>query len=293
MGGHLGGEIASARTIERLRGVVEAGAVTPKAIEKGLLRAVKDIAAHPETTDEATGTTLTGVYLEMSGDQVHWVTLNIGDSRVYLSRDGVIAQITTDHSVVQELVAAGRLSPEEAENHPYGNVITRAVGPSDSVTPDYVRLDVTDGDRFVICSDGLTKELTDYGIQHFLTENADPPSPSRPCSKPLSRTAVATTSRSSCSMSRFTAKALLHRTELFRRLHGIRGPHEGGGPGSGCVEGCPRSRPRSVSSTPWFPSRSRSPFRSPGPRRHGLRCPWSRPSCLWSRRSCSGWSPVR
>jgi len=110
----------------------------------------------------------------VSGDQVHWVTLNIGDSRVYLSRDGVIAQITTDHSVVQELVAAGRLSPEEAENHPYGNVITRAVGPSDSVTPDYVRLDVTDGDRFVICSDGLTKELTDYGIQHFLTENADP-----------------------------------------------------------------------------------------------------------------------
>ena len=174
MGGHLGGEIASARTIERLRGVVEAGTVTPKAIEKGLLRAVKDIAAHPETTDEATGTTLTGVYLDVSGDQVHWVTLNIGDSRVYLSRDGVIAQITTDHSVVQELVAAGRLSPEEAENHPYGNVITRAVGPSDSVTPDYVRLDVTDGDRFVICSDGLTKELTDYGIQHFLTENADP-----------------------------------------------------------------------------------------------------------------------
>ena len=71
-------------------------------------------------------------------------------------------------------MAAGRLSPEEAENHPYGNVITRAVGPSESVAPDYVRLDVVDGDRFVICSDGLTKELTDYGIQHFLVENADP-----------------------------------------------------------------------------------------------------------------------
>jgi protein phosphatase len=89
-------------------------------------------------------------------------------------RDGMIEQITTDHSVVQELMAAGRLSPEEAENHPYGNVITRAVGPSESVTPDYVRLDVVDGDRFVICSDGLTKELTDYGIQHFLVANADP-----------------------------------------------------------------------------------------------------------------------
>lgn len=174
MGGHIGGEIASASTVDRLRAMVENGSVTPKAIEKALGRAVKDIASHPETTDEGTGTTVTGVFLDTGGDVAHWVTLNIGDSRVYLMRDGSIVQITTDHSVVQELVAAGRLSPEEAESHPYGNVITRAVGPSDSVKPDYVRLDVLDGDRFVICSDGLTKELTDYGIQHFLSENADP-----------------------------------------------------------------------------------------------------------------------
>ncbi|WP_345802026.1 protein phosphatase 2C domain-containing protein [Microbacterium sp. AZCO] len=174
MGGHLGGEIASSSTVERLQGVVDGGSVTPKAIEKGLARAVKDIASHPDATDDGTGTTLTGVYLDVSEKPPHWVTLNIGDSRVYLLRDGSLAQVTTDHSVVQELIAAGRLSPEEAENHPYGNVITRAVGPSDSVTPDYVRLDVADGDRFVICSDGLTKELTDYGIQHFLDENADP-----------------------------------------------------------------------------------------------------------------------
>ena len=174
MGGHIGGEIASASTVDRLKSVADAGVVTAKTIEKALIKAVKDIAGHTETTDDGTGTTLTGVYLETDGDHPHWVTLNIGDSRVYLSRDGELAQITTDHSVVQELIASGRLSPEEAENHPYGNVITRAVGPSESVAPDYVRLDVIDGDRFVICSDGLTKELTDYGIQHFLTENADP-----------------------------------------------------------------------------------------------------------------------
>ena len=174
MGGHIGGEIASASTVDRLSGVAEQGSVTPRTIEKALARAVKDIASHPETTDDGTGTTVTGVFLDVSGDAPTWVTLNIGDSRVYLLRDGSIVQVTTDHSVVQELVAAGRLSPEEAENHPYGNVITRAVGPSDSVKPDYVRLDVQDGDRFVICSDGLTKELTDYGIQHFLGENPDP-----------------------------------------------------------------------------------------------------------------------
>jgi serine/threonine protein phosphatase PrpC len=174
MGGHVGGEIASASTIDRLRAVADSGHVTPKTIEKALARAVKDIASHPDATDDGTGTTVTGVFLDTSGDAAHWVTLNIGDSRVYLIRDGAIVQITTDHSVVQELVSAGRLSPEEAENHPYGNVITRAVGPSEGVTPDYVRLDVVQGDRFVICSDGLTKELTDYGIRHFLDENPDP-----------------------------------------------------------------------------------------------------------------------
>lgn len=174
MGGHIGGEIASTSTVARLQTVADSGHVTAKSIEKALARAVKDIASHPGATDDGTGTTVTGVYFDPSGGAPHWVTLNIGDSRVYLLRDGRIAQITTDHSVVQELVAAGRLSPEEAENHPYGNVITRAVGPSDSVKPDYVRLDIVDGDRFVVCSDGLTKELTDYGIQHFLARYADP-----------------------------------------------------------------------------------------------------------------------
>ena len=138
MGGHIGGEIASASAVERLHAVADTGSVSTKAIEKALARAVKDIAARPEATGEAT------------------------------------VQVTTDHSVVQELIASGRLSPEEAENHPYGNVITRALGPSESVTPDYVRLDVVDGDRFVICSDGLTKELTDFGIQHFLAEHPEP-----------------------------------------------------------------------------------------------------------------------
>lgn len=174
MGGHIGGEIASASAVDRLHAVADTGAVSTTAIENALAKAVKDIAARPDSTDEATGTTVTGLFLDVDGDEVTWVALNIGDSRVYLSRDGAISQVTTDHSVVQELIASGKLSPEEAENHPYGNVITRALGPSESVTPDYVRLDVVDGDRFVVCSDGLTKELTDFGIQHFLNENADP-----------------------------------------------------------------------------------------------------------------------
>ncbi|KJL46735.1 PP2C-family Ser/Thr phosphatase [Microbacterium hydrocarbonoxydans] len=174
MGGHAGGEIASQRTIARLEALLAEGQVNRPGIESALELVVGDIAAHPETTDEGTGTTLTGVFLEADGDDLHWVALNIGDSRVYLLREGRLVQVTTDHSVVQELIAAGKISPDEAEGHPYSNVITRAVGASELTAPDYVTIDVRAGDRFVICSDGLTKELTDYGIQHFLNENADP-----------------------------------------------------------------------------------------------------------------------
>lgn len=174
MGGHAGGEIASKSTIDRLRSVVESGTVGAESIESALALAVKDIASHPDTTDEGTGTTLTGVYIDVNADPPRWVSLNIGDSRVYLLRDEQLVQITTDHSVVQELIASGRLSPEEAEGHPYSNVITRAVGASELFAPDYLGIEVHDGDRFVICSDGLTKELTDYGIQHFLREHPDP-----------------------------------------------------------------------------------------------------------------------
>ncbi|MFJ4224776.1 PP2C family protein-serine/threonine phosphatase [Microbacterium sp. NPDC089695] len=174
MGGHAGGEIASQSTIRRLESLVSSDDVGRDAIERALELAVGDIADHPETTDEGTGTTLTGVFLEYDEGVPHWVSLNIGDSRVYLLRDDRLIQVTTDHSVVQELIAAGKISPEEAEGHPYSNVITRAVGASELTPPDYVALEVRAGDRFVICSDGLTKELTDYGIQHFLREHADP-----------------------------------------------------------------------------------------------------------------------
>ncbi|GAB3599900.1 PP2C family protein-serine/threonine phosphatase [Microbacterium tumbae] len=174
MGGHAGGEVASQSTVTRLRAMVGAGEVSAESIEKALELAVEDIVSHPETTDEGTGTTLTGVYLDLAADPPRWVSLNIGDSRVYLLRGDRLVQVTTDHSVVQELISSGRLSPEEAEGHPYSNVITRAVGVSELFPPDYLGIEIQDGDRFVICSDGLTKELTDYGIQHFLREHSDP-----------------------------------------------------------------------------------------------------------------------
>lgn len=174
MGGHIGGEIASQSVVGRLAEIDVEQGVTPDGIDRALALAVQDIADHPDTTDEGTGTTLTGIYLDGSADGATVVAMNIGDSRVYLQRGDQLMQVTTDHSLVQELVQQGRLSEEEAESHPYSNVITRAVGPGEQVAPDFVRIDVQSGDRYVICSDGLTKELTDYGILHFLHENADP-----------------------------------------------------------------------------------------------------------------------
>lgn len=174
MGGHAGGEIASQSTISRLQAMVAEGGVTTDAVEAALQHAVDDIHSHPDTTDEGTGTTLTGVYLDHADDVWRWIALNIGDSRVYLKRDDKLVQVTTDHSVVQELIASGKISPEEADGHPYSNVITRAVGANELLPPDYVAIDLQDEDRLVICSDGLTKELTDYGILHFLRENSDP-----------------------------------------------------------------------------------------------------------------------
>lgn len=175
MGGHAGGEIASQSTVARLEEMVDAGEISAETIEAALRSVVADIHSHPETTDEGTGTTLTGIYLDRDDDGAwRWVVLNIGDSRVYLERDDRLIQVTTDHSVVQELIASGKISPEEADGHPYSNVITRAVGASELVPPDYVGVDLHDQDRLIICSDGLTKELTDYGILHFLRENPDP-----------------------------------------------------------------------------------------------------------------------
>lgn len=174
MGGHAGGEIASAAVVGELGELLQTGQLSPGAIEVALGRASADIVGHPETTDEGTGTTVTGIFLSETEDRRQWISLNIGDSRVYLVRDGKISQVTTDHSVVQELIDAGRLSAEEAEGHPYSNVITRAVGASEQTIPDYTALDPRPGDTFVVCSDGLTKELTDFGISHFVAAHPEP-----------------------------------------------------------------------------------------------------------------------
>jgi serine/threonine protein phosphatase PrpC len=176
MGGHSAGDVASNAVVSRLAeaagAATDAGEmITAEAINTALGVAVTDMRAGDGVTDLGTGTTVTGVALTVVSDAPQLLAYNIGDSRVYQLTGGVLEQVTVDHSVVQELVDAGRITREEADVHPHGNVITRAVGFHEPPVPDYRILPLAPGQRILVCSDGLTKELTSYGIRHFLISN--------------------------------------------------------------------------------------------------------------------------
>lgn len=178
MGGHDAGEVASAAVIARLAERVASGETVDRdAVETALRAAVGDMLEQVGKSDLGTGTTVTGIVFGFSGqdgDVPAWTVFNIGDSRVYRLLGDELIQVTLDHSVVQELISIGAITPDEAESHPHGNVITRAVGFSDDPLPDYTDMPSTDRARWLVCSDGLTKELTDFGLRHFLMQAATP-----------------------------------------------------------------------------------------------------------------------
>ena len=167
MGGHSAGEIAPAAVVRRLAELGGNLNLNERDIDEVLGDAVDDIELDAGDTELGAGTTVTGVCI---GDDAAptWKVFNIGDSRVYQYFKGALSQITVDHSVVQHLIDTGAITEEEAEVHPHANVITRAVGFNEAPIPDYISLALIPGQRIMICSDGLTKELTDIGIQHFL-----------------------------------------------------------------------------------------------------------------------------
>ena len=167
MGGHSAGEIASAAVVRRLAELAGPEGIAEADIDAVLADAVEDIELDAGETDLGAGTTVTGVSLS-TDEQPTWRVFNIGDSRVYQYFKGALSQITVDHSVVQHLIDTGAITPDEAESHPHANVITRAVGFGEAAIPDYTSLALIAGQRLLICSDGLTKELTEVGIQHFL-----------------------------------------------------------------------------------------------------------------------------
>src|SRR4051812_8789480 len=172
MGGHLGGEIASdiaVRTLESQFVEATAEGLLEAAYEAN--RVVHDAAAEDPDL-RGMGTTLVAIAPVEDGDALAWI--NVGDSRLYLLRSGELTQVSEDHSLVEEAVRSGELSPEEARTHPQRNIVTRALGIGANVTIDGDRVDVVEGDRFLLCSDGLTDLIDDNKIGSTLRRLADP-----------------------------------------------------------------------------------------------------------------------
>jgi protein phosphatase len=174
MGGHEAGDFASSAVITRLAEQLGRRFIEPAAISDALRAAVDDMTSAVGITDLGTGTTVTGVALTLRDGEPYWLVFNIGDSRVYQLQDGVLEQLTVDHSIVQQLLDRGLITPGEAEVHPHANVITRAVGFNEDPVPDFWLIPIVAGSRLLVCSDGLTKELTEHGIRHFLTIGRSP-----------------------------------------------------------------------------------------------------------------------
>jgi protein phosphatase len=120
------------------------------------------------------GTTLVAVALVNDDGEDRLAVVNVGDSRVYLLRQGELEQLTTDHSLVQELVDDGQLSEVEATVHPQRHVLTRALGVDSDVSVDILQVLPLKGDRLLLCSDGLSRELSDTQVASIMRRLADP-----------------------------------------------------------------------------------------------------------------------
>lgn len=175
MGGQAAGADASAFAVEEFKAVDEAAgsALSVEAIVAGVHRANERLLSEGRLDREryGLGTTVTG--LAAIGDD-RWAVFNVGDSRTYHWAEGRLQQITIDHSAVQELVDAGLLDPADALHHPRRNIVTRSLGTRPGPEPDVWERPVAPGERFVICSDGLTNELIDAEIAQVLRDVADP-----------------------------------------------------------------------------------------------------------------------
>lgn len=175
MGGHAAGDVAStlaAETLSALAGTTsrpeEILAALGEANDR-ILAAVGENAAM-----EGMGTTVSGVALGTVGGVAHWIIVNVGDSRTYRFDGQHLTQVTVDHSEVEELVAAGQITADEARVHPLRNVVTRSLGTIPAPTPDIWVVPAEADDCYLVCSDGLTNEIDDDGIAEILREAQSP-----------------------------------------------------------------------------------------------------------------------
>ncbi|MDP9389594.1 MAG: Stp1/IreP family PP2C-type Ser/Thr phosphatase, partial [Actinomycetota bacterium] len=180
MGGAAGGEIASRTAVAALKATFGADP-TANGLADGVRNANRAVwdKAQERPDLRGMGTTMTAMALVEDRSEDVLAVVNVGDSRVYLFRDGVLDQLTDDHSVPEELLRAGRLTPAEAARHPQRNVLTRVLGVDDEVEVDCFRVTPYKGDRLVLASDGLYNEVDEEGIASVMRREADPEAAAR------------------------------------------------------------------------------------------------------------------
>ena len=176
MGGPAGGDIASSVAIAHLvppdTDSHPAETLLPS-LRDALMDAHEELSERSEQDPELAGLGTTCIALMRSGNKLAMV--HIGDSRAYLLRGDTLTQVTTDHSFVQYLVDSGQITPEEAEHHPQRNVVMRILGDSQAdVTPDETMREAVVGDRWLLCSDGLSGVVSSDTIAEILTDVRDP-----------------------------------------------------------------------------------------------------------------------
>lgn len=177
MGGHRGGEVASGIAAGHLRVVEQVSTLAE--LENSVISANDMIRARASADADLTGMGTTIVALavlpHVSPEAPLQIgAVNVGDSRLYLFEDAELSQVSVDHSLVAELTRAGQLTEEEAARHPQRNVVTRALGADDRVVVDSWVLPARQGQRYLMCSDGLINEVSDLEVRAALAEVDDP-----------------------------------------------------------------------------------------------------------------------
>lgn len=179
MGGYEAGDRASAAVVEAFREVfADRDAAEVELVRDALLAADERVAVVAAGTTRGAGSTVAGLALVRHDGEPYWLVFNVGDSRVYRLLGGELAQLTIDHSLGQALVDRGELRPEDLATFPGRNVITRAIGASDSMADSWL-VPIVTGERLLVCSDGLHSEVDDATIRDVLAAEARPDAAAR------------------------------------------------------------------------------------------------------------------
>ena len=163
MGGHNAGEVASAMAVETFsRYMREVAHISSVALREAVEHANQAVYLAALENEGMSGMGTTFSALAEQGDSAY--IAHVGDSRIYLVRGGTIMQVTTDHTLVEEMVQKGMITPQEARVHPRRNIITRALGTEPFVRVDLMQMNVRPGDTFFLCSDGMTNYVQEQEI---------------------------------------------------------------------------------------------------------------------------------